>query len=149
SRAIPMGHRNSSNGSSDYRVFNLYGYSFTLNPAKVVQSIRLPNNANVVVAAISLVPNWEPTFSADPFTLPRANAGQGYSRTIATNAGDLNGGALTFAKVSGPSWLAVAGGGTVSGVPANPDANTNTFVVSVRDTAGLSNTATLYIYVNG
>jgi len=32
---------------------------------------------------------------------------------------------------------------------ANADANTNTFVVSVKDTAGLSNTATLYIYVNG
>jgi hypothetical protein len=43
----------------------------------------------------------------------------------------------------------VAANGTLSGVPANSDANTNLFVVSATDTGGLSNTATLYIYVNG
>jgi hypothetical protein len=45
--------------------------------------------------------------------------------------------------------LTVAASGSLSGVPANTDANTNTFVVSVKDSGGLSNTATLYIYVNG
>ncbi len=149
SKAIVMGHRNNANGTADNRTFYLYGYSFALNAAKTVQSIRLPGNANVIVAAISLVPNWPPTFGANPFTLAIANAGQNYSGTIATNASDLNGGTLTFGKVSGPAWLNVAAGGSLSGVPANSDANTNTFVVSVKDTGGLSNTATLYIYVNG
>src|ERR1039457_7048576 len=150
SKAIPMGYRNSSDGSSsENNALYLYGYSFTLNPAKTIQSIRLPNNGNVIVAAISLVPNWQPTFGANPFTLTDANAGQSYSRTIATNVSDLNGGTLTCAKVSGPAWLNVAANGILSGVPANTDANTNMFIVSVKDTGGLSNTATLYIYEIG
>ena len=149
SKAIIMGHRNSSAGTADNRTFYLYGYSFALNAAKTVQSIRLPNNANVIVAAISLVPNWPPTFGANPFTLTSVNAGQSYSANIATNASDLNGGTLTYGKVSGPTWLSVGAAGGLSGVPANSDANTNTFVVSVKDSGGLSNTATLFIYVNG
>jgi hypothetical protein len=149
SKAVTMGHRNNSDGTKDNRTFYLYGYSFALNNAKTVQSIRLPSTANVIVTAISLVPNWPPTFNLNPFTLANVNAGQAYSGTIATNASDLNGDALTFAKVSGPAWLNVAANGALSGVPANSDANTNLFVVSATDTGGLSNTATLYIYVNG
>ena len=149
SKAIIMGHRTLSTGSTGSGPLYLYGYSFALNSAKTIQSIRLPSNGNVIVTAISLVPNWQPTFGANPFTLASVNAGQSYSGTIATNVSDLNGGTLTCAKVSGPAWLNVAANGTLSGIPANADANTNTFVVSVKDTGGLSNTATLYIYVNG
>ena len=150
SEAIPMGYRNSSDGSSsENNALYLYGYNFALNPAKAVQSIRLPNNGNVIVAAISVVPNWQPTFAASSFTLANASAGKSYSATIATNVSDLNGDTLTFAKVSGPAWLNVAANGTLSGTPSNSDVNTNIFVVSVSDPVGLSNTATLYIYVNG
>jgi hypothetical protein len=149
-KAIPMGYRNLSNGSSsENNSLYLYGYSFAVNSAKIIQSIRLPNNANVVVTAVSGVPNWPPTFSATAYTLASVNAGSSYSGSIAANASDLNGDPLTFAKVGGPSWLNVAGNGVLSGVPANSDANTNSFVVSVTDPGGLSNTATLFIYVNG
>jgi hypothetical protein len=149
-KAIPMGYRNSANGSSsENNSLYMYGYSFALNSAKTPQSITLPNNANVELAAISLVPNWPPTFTATSYTLASVNAGASYSASIAANASDLNGDPLTFAKVSGPAWLNVAANGFLSGVPANSDANTNTFVVSVRDSGGLSNTATLFIYVNG
>ncbi len=149
SKVVPMGHRNNSNGTTDNRTFYLYGYSFTLNSAKTVQSVRLPADANVIVTAISLVPNWPPTFNVNPFTLANAGAGTAYAGTIATNASDLNGDTLTYAKVTGPAWLNVAASGTLSGTPENTDASTNTFVVSVRDPGGMSNTATLYIYVNG
>jgi len=150
SKAIPMGYRNNSDGSSSQNnALYLYGYDLALNPARTVQSVRLPNNGNVIVTAISLVPNWPPTFAASSFSLTDASAGKVYSGNIATNASDLNGDALIFAKVSGPAWLTVAASGALSGTPANSDANTNTFVVSVKDTGGLSNTATLYIYVNG
>ena len=149
SKAITMGHRNSSNGTADNRTFYLYGYSFKLNSAKTVQSIRLPNNANVIVTTISLVPNWPPTFNITSLALTNANAGIAYFGNIATNASDLNGDVITFAKVSGPAWLNVSATGFLSGVPSNSDANTNIFVVSARDSGGLSNTATLYIYVNG
>jgi hypothetical protein len=149
SKAVTMSHRNNSDGSADNSTFYLYGYSFALNNAKIVQSIQVPNDANVVILAISLVPNWPPTFSVNPFTLPKVNAGQLYSASIATNASDLNGDALTFAKVSGPAWLSVAANGTVSGTPASSNAGTNAFVVSVTDTGGLSSLATLDIDVIG
>ena len=149
SKAVPMSHRNNANGGTDGRTFYLYGYSFNLNTSKTIQSVRVPNNANVVVTAISLVPNWQPTFNVNPLTLASVNAGQGYSGTVATNATDLNGDAITYAKVSGPAWLNVAANGSLSGVPANIDANTNSFVISATDSGGLSNTLTLFIYVNG
>jgi hypothetical protein len=148
-KAVPMGHRNSSNGTTDNRTFYLYGYSFNLTSSKIVQSIRLPNNGNVAVLAISLIPDWPPSFTVNSFTLPGINAGQGYSGTIATNATDLNGDTITFAKVSGPAWLTVVANGTLSGTPANSDAGTNTFVVRATDPGGLSGSATIYLYVNG
>jgi hypothetical protein len=148
-KAVPMGYRNSSNGSSsENNSIYLYGYSFALNPAKTIQSVRLPNNANALITAISLVPNWPPIFSASSYILAGANAGVPYSGTIAASASDLNGDSLTFAKVSGPAWLTVAATGNLSGTPSNSDANTNVFIVSVRDSGGLSNTASLFIYVN-
>ena len=149
SKAVPMSHRNNSNGGTDGRTFYLYGYSVNLNTSKTIQSIRVPNNANVVVTAISLVPNWQPTFNVNPLTLANANAGQAYFSTVATDASDLNGDALSYAKVSGPAWLNVASNGSISGTPANTDANTNPFVISATDPGGLSNTLTLLIYVNG
>jgi hypothetical protein len=149
-KAVPMGYRNSSDGSSsENNSLYLYGYSLALNPAKTIQSVRLPNNANVIVTAINLIPNWPPTFDASAYTLASANAGHFYSSTVSGKASDLNGDAMAFAKVSGPAWLSVAANGALSGTPANADANTNTFVVSVKDAGGLSNTATLYLYVNG
>ena len=75
SKAVIMGHRNNNAGAADNRTFYLYGYSFKLNSAKVVQSIKLPNNGNVIVTAISLVPNWQPTFNASPFAGPDISAG--------------------------------------------------------------------------
>ena len=69
--------------------------------------------------------------------------------SVASDASDLNGDALSYAKVSGPAWLNVAANGGLSGVPATIDANTNSFVISATDSGGLSNTLTLFIYVNG
>ncbi len=149
SKAFACGHRNSSNGSLDNRTFYVYGYSFNLNSGKTVQSIRLPSNANVLVLAISMIPDWPPSFTANPFAVAGLNAGQAISGTIATNATDLNGDAITFGKVSGPSWLNVAANGLLSGTPGNSDAGTDIFVVSATDPGGLSNVATLTIYVNG
>jgi hypothetical protein len=55
SKAVTMPYRDLSNGARDARTFYVYGYSLALNPAKTVQSIQLPNNANVKVVAIDLV----------------------------------------------------------------------------------------------
>jgi len=146
-KAVTMGHRNNSSGSTDNRTFYLYGYSFTLNSAKVVQSLRLPNNGYVVVLAASLIPNWQPTFLVSPFTEPGAAAGQAYSGTVATNATDLNGDTLTFTKLSGPAWLNVANNGALSGTPLSPDVGVNSFVLGVTDPGGLSGSATMTLTV--
>ena len=148
-KAVPMFYRLNSSGGNGGGPLNLYGYSFALNSSKTVSKITLPNDANVVITAISLYPDWPPTFNVSPFTLPDAFSGNFYSQTVATNATDPNGLALTYAYVSGPSWLNVAANGVVSGTPAVSNANNNTFVVSVTDAAGLSSTATFNVYVYG
>jgi hypothetical protein len=54
--AVTMPYRDRSNGTRDSRTFDVYAYSFALNPLKQVQSITLPNDANVEVLAIDLTP---------------------------------------------------------------------------------------------
>jgi hypothetical protein len=76
-----------------------------------------------------------------------ANAGLAYSSTLATNASDPNGNAITFAKVSGPAWLSVVSNGSLGGTPYSVDVGTNVFVVSVTDPYGMSNTATMNLPV--
>jgi len=91
--------------------------------------------------------NRAPSFFSNPFTLANAGAGQAYTASLATNASDPNGNAMTFAKVSGPAWLTVAANGTASGLPYSVNTGTNVFLVSVSDPAGLSNTATMNVLV--
>jgi hypothetical protein len=56
SQALQMAYRIAPSGVSSGGPVYLYGYSFAINSAKTVQSITLPNNRNVVVLAIDLVP---------------------------------------------------------------------------------------------
>ncbi len=94
--------------------------------------------------------NGPPSFTSNSFTKPDARIGQPYSNSIATNATDPNpDDPLRFAKLSGPTWLNIAANGALSGTPTNSDASTNIFLVSVTDSGGLSNTATMTIYVTG
>ncbi len=147
-KVLPMSYRNFTNGtSSEGKTFYLYGYSFKLDPSKIVQSVQLPNDGHVVITAMSLTPNWPPTFKLNPFTLASVTAGNAYAGSIATNAGDLNGDALVFSKVSGPAWLAVGTLGGLSGTPVSADVGNNIFVVQATDPGGLSGQATLNIQV--
>jgi len=54
--AAAMAYRDTSGGGEDARTFYLYWYSFALNSAKTATSITLPNNGNVAVFAITVVP---------------------------------------------------------------------------------------------
>ena len=56
SQALKMASRISPTGASSAGPVYLYGYSFTLNSAKTVKSIALPNNRYVVVLAMDLMP---------------------------------------------------------------------------------------------
>src|SRR5437879_12252984 len=97
-----------------------------------------------------LLVNGSPLFTNNPIQGLIAKAAQPYSALLATNATDPNpGDVLTFAKVDGAAWLLVDTNGVLSGTPLNSDAGTNTFLVSVTDAGGLSNTASLLIVVGG
>jgi hypothetical protein len=52
---VAMAYRNFDDGSKDRRTFSLYAYQFALNRKKVVQSIGLPNNSQVVVLGATLL----------------------------------------------------------------------------------------------
>jgi hypothetical protein len=61
--AATTAYRNEYNGTKDNRTFDLYGYSFSINPNKTVKSLTLPPIASgttdnvVVVLAVSLSSN--------------------------------------------------------------------------------------------
>jgi len=148
SKAVATGYRMNSDGTKDNRTFYLYGYTLPLDITKGVKNIKLPKNANVMIAAISLVPNWQPAFYTTPFTAPSAIAGQAYSATAATNAYDPNNDTIIFSKQSGPSWLSVSSSGILSGQPTSADVGENTFVLNIADLGGLSTSSTMTIEVD-
>ena len=49
-------YRDLADGTTQAGMYNIYEYSFTLNSAKTVSSITLPNNRNVEVVAATLIP---------------------------------------------------------------------------------------------
>ncbi len=54
--AVQVPYRLQGDGSVDPNPFHLYAYSFPLDPNKQVTSLTLPQNRNVIVFAITLVP---------------------------------------------------------------------------------------------
>ncbi|WP_338285537.1 Calx-beta domain-containing protein [Luteolibacter sp. LG18] len=96
-----------------------------------------------------LIANRAPAFTAGSYTLTNATVGSTYAGTLVGKATDADTDVLTFAKVSGPSWLTVASNGTLSGTPAAGDAGTGSYSVSVTDPDGQSATASLSVTVYG
>ena len=56
SAAVTVPYRVTGDGETDNGIFHIFGYSFDLDSSKTVRSITLPNNRNVVVLAMTLVP---------------------------------------------------------------------------------------------
>jgi hypothetical protein len=94
--------------------------------------------------------NLPPAFKSNPFSVTSANVGQPCSASISNQATVPNpSDRMTFVKLTGPAWLSVAPDGSLSGTPSNQDIGNNTFVVRVTESAGMSNSATMYLNVNG
>ncbi|MGZ8488532.1 MAG: putative Ig domain-containing protein, partial [Candidatus Binatia bacterium] len=91
--------------------------------------------------------NNPPAFTSDPISKPIATQALAYSSSVASNASDADGDALTFAKSGGPAWLIVAQNGALTGTPSGSNLGVNTFTVSVTDGKGVADTATLQITV--
>ncbi len=89
-----------------------------------------------------------PTFNSNPIVEMDAVQGELYSSSIADNASDPNGDAMTFLKIpGGPSWLTVSANGTLSGTPDTGDVGTSSWAVSVTDNITGTNSTTLKINV--
>ncbi len=89
-----------------------------------------------------------PVFSTNVVILPSAVSGEAYAAPSLTNqVYDADGDTLTFTKLDGPAWLAVAANGTLSGTPSSIYEGLNSFVVRVEDVSGASSDAALQINV--
>lgn len=83
--------------------------------------------------------NQPPLVPTPTVTLPAASAIEPYTgQTLATYASDPDGQTLTFAKLSGASWLVVAANGQLSGQPGPEHAGDNVVYVRVSDPSGAS-----------
>lgn len=55
-QALTMSYRNQSDGTKDERPFYIYGYTIRLNKTSAVKSLKLPDNTNLKIFAVTLVP---------------------------------------------------------------------------------------------
>ena len=91
--------------------------------------------------------NNPPTFTVHPFSRADATEVYVYDASIADAAIDPEGGAVTYSKVSGSSWLTIAPDGTLSGVPMQQDVGQNDFTVRAMDVDGMYRDKVLTISV--
>lgn len=94
--------------------------------------------------------NVAPVFGQETYTLDATLAGSVYSgKSLAGLATDANTrDTLTYSKVSGPAWLAVASNGALSGTPQTTNLGVNRFLIRVSDPAGRTDDAELIIPVS-
>ncbi|MDP4644409.1 MAG: polysaccharide lyase family 7 protein [Opitutales bacterium] len=101
--------------------------------------------SNVTVELVNLSANQAPAFTFNSIDKADATIGVAYSGSLAGDASDFEGDAMTFSKTAGPAWLTVAANGDLGGTPPAGE-GLDVFTVQVAD-AGGSNTATLNITV--
>jgi hypothetical protein len=92
--------------------------------------------------------NNPPAFTSDPIVETNATEDAAYSSSIADDASDPDSDPMTFSKISGPAWLAIASNGALSGTPATGDVGLNSWTVEVDDGQGGTDQATLEITVD-
>ncbi len=116
---------------------------------RVTDSFNAVANASLQITVANL--NDAPSFSSPSINAPDAVGNTPYSGTVASSATDpdlIHGDSLTYTKTSGPSWLAIAPDGSLSGTPPPADTGTNLFTLRATDSGGLHAETTLTIQVN-
>jgi subtilase family serine protease len=151
--AVAMPYRDSA-GGADNRVFYLYGYSFPLNVNKVVQSVTLPSNRNVVVLAVTLagpVSTGYTLAATGPVSVPQG--GNNTSTITVTPTGGFSG-AVSLAASGLPAGVTAsfnpANTSTTSTLTltASASATTGTASVTVTGTSGsLTQSATVNVTI--
>lgn len=118
------------------------GFTFKVNNGSL-------DSATATVSITVTAVNDAPVFSVNPFATAGATERLAYTgQTLAGKATDTDAGdTITYSKISGPAWLAVAPNGTLSGTPPTGSAGLNTFSVRATDSAAATADATLRITV--
>lgn len=111
-----------------------------------LDEVRVLDRAMTDAEVSALVGSTLPQFSGDPLVKADAAPFLHYTGSLAA---DITGGPVTFAKMSGPAWLAVAADGSLTGMPGLTDSGTNTFFVSASTSSGAIDTTKLQISVGG
>jgi hypothetical protein len=152
--AVAMPYRDSA-GGLDNRVFYLYHYSFALNTNKTVQSVRLPNNRNVVVLAVTLSGPVTTgfTLAAAPNPISVAQGGNNTS-TITVNATGGFGAMVSLAASGLPAGVTASFNPTSTAtssaltLTATSTATTGATAVTITGTSGsITQTSTLNVNV--
>ncbi len=99
SKVLTMAYRLTSSGATDAGPYYLYGYSFALDTAKIVQSMTLPANRNAVIVALALVPAGSPPPMAASPTLSPPPGSYSTAQTVAL--ADATPGAIIYYTTNG------------------------------------------------
>lgn len=91
--------------------------------------------------------NHPPYFTSVTFGAPAGIADVPYAGTLAEQAVDPDGDAITYTMAAGPDWLNIETNGILSGTPGEADAGANTWTVQVSDGNGGTDTGFLSISV--
>jgi len=124
------------NANNDAPDSNIHG--MLVDEVRVYDTVL--DAAGIVAAAesgqVAPPPPGAPVFTSQPVSKPAAvrdlpYTGQSLSGDVADS--DTQPGGLTFAMLSGPSWLTIAPDGTLSGTPGMTDLGPNSWTVTVDD----------------
>lgn len=92
--------------------------------------------------------NDPPVFLASVISLPEAVEDAEYSASLLSHVADPDpGDSLSFELLSAPGWLEMGSDGALSGIPEGSHVGTNLAIVRVKDAAGATAEATLFVEV--
>ncbi len=100
------------------------------------------NDATLVVFSAG-----PPVFLTDPLAALSAPVGAPLQGSLRDSVTHYNPQTLVFTKISGPAWLRVGPGGSLTGTPSAGDLGVNQFTVQVSDGQGGTDTAVLPVQV--
>lgn len=111
-----------------------------------LDGVLITDTALTAAQVAGLMTNTPPQFDAATITIPALGRGTPLSGTLAGRATDADAGdTLTYSKVNGPAWLAVAANGALSGTATGADQGPQEFVVAATDSKGAVSFATLVV----
>ncbi|MDQ8180285.1 Ig-like domain-containing protein [Pelagicoccus sp. SDUM812005] len=106
------------------------------------------SRSGTILLNVELVNDDAPVFVSNPIQGLEAVIGTPYEGTLEGAALDADEDPVSYAILSGPSWLSAQADGTLSGTPQAADAGLNSWLVEASDGTGRSATATLEIAVS-